>query len=112
MPKPVFTWFPDVGASCSTKPNVQPTKFGDGYELRVPTSINTNVEKWSVKFTRVQSISKQIDDFLRALKGSQPFIWKTPEENEMTFICREWRKNRLAGGVTEITGEFEQVFDQ
>ena len=111
MSFPVFSWFPDVGSSCITKPNVQGTKFGDGYELRIPTSINTSPEKWAVKFTRTPSVALAIDSFLRGQKGSKPFTWTTPESVTGTFICREWHKNRMAGGVTEISGEFEQVFD-
>ena len=111
MPRPVFEWYPDTGSQCSTKPNVSSTKFGDGYELRVATTINTCPEKWSVKFTRAPEESQAIDAFLRARKGQEAFTWTTPDGVEGTFVCREWRKNRLKGGSMEISCDFEQVFE-
>lgn len=111
MPRPEFTWFPDVGSQCATKPAVDVTKFGDGYELRTSNGLNTMPEKWSVKFTRHISEIAQIEAFLRARAGKEAFTWRTPENIEGTYVCREWRKNRLNGEVVEISGDFEQVFE-
>lgn len=111
MSRPVFVWFPDVGSQCSIKPSVNSTKFGDGYELRVSTAINTSPETWSVKLTRSAAESRAIDAFLRMCAGKNSFTWTTPEEVTGAFVCRAWRKNRLDGGIVEISGDFEQVFE-
>ena len=111
MPRPIFTWFPDEGPQCSTKPNAENTKFGDGYELRVGTAINMNPEKWSLSFTRSKQESSDIEAFLRARSGVESFTWVTPDEVSGTFVCREWKKKRMKGGVVEISCDFEQVFE-
>lgn len=112
MPSPVFSWFPDAGSSCATKPAVQSTKFGDGYELRVVQGINSIAEKWSVKFTRAEQEAKDIIAFFKARNGAESFTWTTPNGDTGTFVCKEWRHNRLkGGGAMEVTGDFEQVFD-
>lgn len=109
--RPIFSWFPDVGSQCSTKPNVTSTRLGDGYELRISNVINAVPEKWSLKFTNALAGALEIDSFLRARAGSEAFTWTTPEGVTGVFVCREWRKNRMNGGITEITADFEQVFE-
>lgn len=111
MPRPEFTWFPDVGSSAAIKPTVNVTKFGDGYELRTTSGLNTMPEKWSLKFTRHVSEISQIDAFLKAREGRESFTWRTPENVAGTFVCREWKKSRLNGEVIEITCDFERVFE-
>lgn len=111
MPKPTFSWYPDTGAQCAIKPSVQPTKFGDGYELRIAVGINPVSEKWSLKFSRNQAESDAINAFLKARAASESFLWTTPDGMAGTFVCREWRRNRLQGGIAEITCDFEQVFE-
>lgn len=111
MPRPNFSWHPDTGSQCSTEPIVEPVKFGDGYELRSTSVINSVPEVWSLKFTRLMTEALAIDGFLKARKGAEAFTWTTPENVEGTFVCRKWNKTRMKGEAMEITCEFEQVFE-
>lgn len=111
MPKQIFNWFPDVGASLSIKPAVETTKFGDGYELRTDFTINGMPDKWSMSFSRSTLEAKAILAFLKAHGAKLSFEWKSPHEETGLFVCREWAANRLDGGVMRITCSFEQVFE-
>lgn len=111
MSRQVFTWFPDAGSQCDTKPNVQSTKFGDGYEVRTPIGINSVAEKWSVKFTRTETVGNALAAFLKTHAGALAFDWTNPDNVAGVFVCREWKRSRLKGGASEITCTFEQVFE-
>lgn len=111
MPRQTFTWLPEVGASLKIKPTVEPTKFGDGYELRVPSGINTMPEVWDVRFTELETDAKAILAFLKARAGVEAFDWQTPNGDTLVFVCREWSANRMKNGTMQITCSFEQVFE-
>lgn len=111
MPKQIFSWFPDSGASLAIKPSVEQTKYGDGYELRTSFSINTMADKWSLGFTRLPAEAKAILAFLKEHKGVTSFEWETPHEETALFVCREWNVNRMTGGVMRVSCSFEQVFE-
>lgn len=106
-----FTWFPDVGSSLSIKPVVEVTKFGEGYELRTSSLINSMPDKWSLTFTRAVDEAKAILEFLKAHAGKSSFDWITPNENTGKFVCREWSATRMGGGAMAVTCSFEQVFE-
>ncbi len=106
-----FVWFPDVGSSLSIKPAVETTKFGDGYELRTSSSINTMPDKWSLTFTRASAEAKLILDFLKTHGGKTAFFWVTPHEEAKKFVCREWSATRMNGGSMAITCSFEEMFE-
>ena len=105
-----FQWASDRGATLAQKPNVQATKFGDGYEVRVPLGINTSAEKWSVSFTMSLVNSALALDFLKARNATESFYWQTPLGTTLVFVCREW-KSVGAGGYRTITADFDQVFE-
>lgn len=111
MSRPEFTWNPDEGSQCSIKPNASSVKFGDGYELRSSSVINSIPEKWVVKFTRGSEEAIAIDTFLRDQKGVIAFTWITPDNTTGVFVCKEWQRARLSAGVHEVSGSFEQVFE-
>lgn len=121
MARQLFTWFPDGGASNSIKPAVQSVKFGDGYEQRTSVGINTMPEKWTLKFTGTQATTDPIIAFFKARKGFEAFDWKSPEWQDSgdilhpapigTYVCREWSRNRMNNGNSEISCVFEQVFE-
>ena len=112
MSKPVFTWSPDLGAQRSVKPNVMQTKFGDGYELRVPIGINSKPKTWGVTFTRDVITASAILDFLDARGGSEAFTWVDPMNVNSTYVCREWSSSQSDPGIYVVSATFEQVFEQ
>lgn len=107
-----FTWFPDTESDHGVKPAVETTKFGDGYELRVPIGINSTPMSWNLTFTRDNTESMAILGFIRNRGGFEAFIWKNPQEEQGVYVCREWKVKRLkAGGAMRITCSFDQVFE-
>lgn len=104
-----FLWFPDVGSTLDMKPNVAQTKFGDGYELRTSSIINSVMDKWQVQFTAPSLVGKSIMNFLKTHGGKLAFDWVTPNSDVGVFVCREWSVNRMDGGMMAISGAFEQV---
>jgi phage-related protein len=46
-----FKWVPTYGSAVTVKPAVQVTKFGDGYELRTPTGINSTPRQGGVRIS-------------------------------------------------------------
>lgn len=110
MTKPVFTWHPDRGSQQDVKPNVNVTKFGDGYELRTPAGINYKPANWSLKFERNQEVIEEIVAFLEDRGGHESFTWTTPLSKTGTWVCRQW-KTAQNGGTHELTCTFEQVFE-
>lgn len=107
-----FTWFPDSDSSSDTKPNTKVSKFGDGYEQRASTGLNSNPAKWSLKFTRTREDAKNILAFLRQHGAVKAFLWITPLQEEGVYVCRGWKTTQLKNGIIEISVEFEQVFER
>lgn len=107
-----FAWKPDLGASQAIKPTVNPTKFGDGYELRVPNGINSRPKKWTLTFTKNLVEASQILDFLYARGGSEAFQWIDPMGAEGTYVCREWESRQQDFGIYAVSATFEQVFER
>lgn len=95
----------------SIKPLVEQTRFGDGYELRVPKGINFKPESWDLRFTNTETESKAILAFLDLHGGVDAFDWLNPNEVAGVYVCREWSVTRMKGGAMEISCKFEQVFE-
>ena len=112
MSKPIFAWSPDLGAQRQMKPSVQPTKFGDGYEVRIPNGINTMPASWTCKFTGNYALIGPAFSFLEAQAGVTSFTWTDPLNNTGTFTCAEWGIQQINFGVYELNAIFKQVFEQ
>lgn len=110
MTKKVFAWFPDMGSQKEVTPTVNVTKFGDGYELRSSSVINTKPEKWSLTFSRIRPEAREILDFIEGCGAVESFLWTTPFEKEGTFVCRKWNA-RSDRGMIIVTCDFEQVYE-
>lgn len=74
-----FTWVPSYGSRETTKPTVNTVKFGDGYEQRVATGINTMPRTWELELTNKPSVvADAIVAFLRQNKAVTAFKWTPP----------------------------------
>jgi phage-related protein len=111
MARPIFTWSPDLGARRNSKPAVKPTKFGDGYEVRVANGINTAPAKWTMRFTRNYAEVGAAFAFLEIQAGITSFTWTDPLNVTAVYICREWDMAQNQFGVYELSCVFEQVFE-
>jgi phage-related protein len=111
MAKPIFTWNPDLGARRISKPSVKPTKFGDGYEVRVPIGINTSPAKWMLRFTRNYAEASLIFAFLETQAATTAFTWTDTYNVTAVYVCREWDMAQTMFGVFELNCVFDQVFE-
>lgn len=108
-----FTWVPEYGSQKSIKPSVMVNKFGDGYEQRFATGMNSVAQNWPLAFNnRDATESSAIEAFLIARGGVEAFTW-TPVDTgtALTFVCRMWNKIMVPGNFFTITATFEQVFE-
>lgn len=112
MARETFTWAPDLSSEMSEEPLVTVSKFGDGYESRLETSINSMPAKWSVTFTYPQATYLLIRDFLRKQRAVKSFVWVSPDGEQGIFVCRSWKGKQMKFGVFQISATFEQVFEE
>ena len=105
-----FTWSPDLGSTLISKPTVQVTKFGDGYENRLQSGLNPVAERWSLSFSMSQAQALSAHAFLKARAASESFIWTSPHNVTNFFVCREWKVTNNSG-FRVLSCDFEQVFE-
>jgi len=108
MAATTFTWQPEYGAQLSEEPKVNVTKFGDGYEVRAPEGINSNLQKWNLQFTASSASTPAILTFLRARNAVEAFNWTTPLNEEKVFVARKWKLTRREGHQV-LSVDFEEV---
>lgn len=107
-----FSWLPDSASVVSIEPTVNVTKFGDGYESRVADVINTVKRSWACVFTkgRVDGEAVAINNFLRARRAVEAFIWVDPLGETGVWVCRKWTLKTDRGELV-VTATFEEVFE-
>jgi phage-related protein len=93
------------------KPSAQVTKFGDGYEARVATGINSKPAIWNVTFTKPTAEAIEILDFVEARNAVEAFDWVDPIDRSGVYVCREWSSSQIPFGLIAVVATFEQVFE-
>jgi len=107
-----FTWVPDRGATKDTTTRVNASKFGDGYEQRVPDGLNSVMETWQLSFTlRTLAETQAIDAFLAANKGASAFEWTNPLGQTRRYKCQKWNASFNHDGDSSLTATLERVFE-
>lgn len=108
-----FTWVPEFSAQKDTVASVTAVKFGDGYEQRIPTGINTLPQVWNLSFAnRDTSEMNAIISFLETAGGASAFYWTPPDTTtQYSFVCRKWTKVLNKANYWSISASFEQVFE-
>lgn len=106
-----FEFVPSWTSQVDIEPKVSLAQFGDGYEQATPKGINSVVEVWSLQFQDIKDAEYyQIKSFLKSKKGSEAFLWTTPDGDTFTFRCRSWNGSPPSFGVRNMSMKFEQVF--
>lgn len=108
-----FTWTADFGARKNSEPTIVAVKFGDGYEGRYATGINTNPRKWDLTFkNRTASEADAIEAFLIARGGVEAFTWTGPrDDEELQVVCKTWSRTTDYPATDTLTATFEENFD-
>lgn len=110
MTRPTFTWNPEYEATLDEEPTVTVTKFGDGYEVRNVSGINTTAQKWKLTFSQGNASFPDVLTFVRTQGASQSFYWTNPLGETKVFVCRKWQLSRKQGHNV-MTLDFDQVFE-
>lgn len=109
---PNFKWLPDLGATPTYQPLVTTVNFGDGYEVRVSESLNRTKRAWDVTFSRPLDEIREINQFLLARGGKEPFRWDGTIGETGAYVCRSWTgPSQQYKGVYVISAQFEEVFE-
>lgn len=108
-----FIWTADRSPQKQAKPIVTQIKFGDGYEQRVASGINTNPKNWALNFSnRDVSEIDEIEDFLDARGGVEAFDWTPPNaDTAIRVVVRSWTRTDLNSTYSSISFTAEQVFE-
>ena len=88
--------------------------LGDGYTHRGGDGINTIKQKWAMSWNCLDQTNADIlVAFFEDREGYIFFYW-TPfrESTPRKFICKRWSESFSGNSKTELTAEFEEVFDQ
>ncbi|HCM1963612.1 TPA: phage tail protein [Salmonella enterica subsp. salamae serovar 56:l,v:z39] len=104
-----FHWKVDPDMGGDSEPQVAVVKFGDGYEQRRVTGLNSNLKKYSVTIRTKRQDAGYLEDFLSEHGGVQAFLWTPPYGyRQIKVVCRKWS---VKAGLlkTTFTATFEQV---
>lgn len=104
-----FHWKVDPDMGVDSEPQVAVVKFGDGYEQRRVTGLNSNLKKYSVTIRTKRQDAGYLEDFLSEHNGVKAFLWTPPYGyRQIKVVCRKWSEK--AGLLkTTFTATFEQV---
>ena len=106
-----FTWTPDWRAREESKPRIEETPHGDGYQQRATIGLNTDPKTVPLTFAnRSNAEREEILGFLETNKG-KAFIWTDLRGISRKWICREWDTDFINFNVNTITATFIQVFE-
>lgn len=88
--------------------------LGDGYTQRAGDGINTIKEMWSVEWSALDTTTANtLISFFEAREGYINFLW-TPfrQSSPRKFICKSWSESFSGNSLTNVSAEFEEVFDE
>lgn len=104
-----FRWKIDPDMGVESEPQVSVAKFGDGYEQRRLSGLNSNLEKYSVTIRVKRDEARFLRDFLNRHAGVKCFLWTPPYSYQpIRVVCRKWSTKVGMLKVT-FTTTFEQV---
>jgi len=93
---------PDKTLAMSSKPNVLVAKFGDGYQQRIASGLNSIAESFSVAFqNRPKVEADDIEAFFSAKKGVTSFAFTYPDTNSTSAATAV--TSGAPGSTTNIT---------
>lgn len=103
-----FHWKVDPDMGVDSEPQVTVVKFGDGYEQRRVTGLNSNLKKYSVTIRTTRQDAGYLEDFLSEHNGVKAFLWTPPYGyRQIKVVCRKWS---VKVGLLKTT--FTMIFEQ
>lgn len=110
--RPHFFFTPSYGTNFSLEPKTRVSNFGEGYEQRVPESINNSLLSIDLIFdTRGAMEARAINLFLQERSGREAFLFTPPDPfaSLKLFVCRKWSNNVKFFKNNSISAMFEEV---
>jgi len=110
--RPHFFFIPSYGASIQNQPRTKITQFGEGYQQRIPESVNNILLQGTFSFeNRSAQEAKAILHFLNARNGTEAFLFTPPEPyaTMRLFMCMNWTQTSQFYNNISINAEFMEV---
>ena len=104
-----FTYSPTYSATIVIAPRNLVAKFNDGYQLRAPDGINTQLNMWNLTFNKPSSEIDPIESFITSRKGVYYFLWTPCGGEEGIYVCKEWSRSEPSHNISMLTAKFEEV---
>ncbi len=113
------TIIPDKSLKRTSKPNVRTAKFGDGYEQRSKSGLNSIEDVYSVTLTnRVKETADDILKFFDDKAGVTSFDFTIPDTDNTTttgektirVVCNSWNVQYASGDHYTIGATFNRVY--
>ncbi|SMB87342.1 Phage-related protein [Pasteurella testudinis DSM 23072] len=83
------------GYTVEHAPEKYEVKFGDGYVMRAPKGLNSDLRKMNVSvIVKTVEQVKALKDFLSRHKGVTPFIFRDSQGDDIIVICSRWSYQR------------------
>jgi len=104
---------PLQGSSKTKKPRILRADFGDGYTQRATDGINTNRDRWVVKFRCDTSGEADTFEAFLVAHGSDAFYWTPPREGTpKLWTVESWTRTPEDSPDTDLFScNFVQEFD-
>jgi phage-related protein len=107
-----FTYTPDFGINFEVTPTVRVSQFGDGYEQRQASGLNSQRKNWDLKFSlRSDTEAGVIEAFLVARGAVESFDWTDINGVSGKYVCMSWQRTKERFNLNTITCKFNQVFE-
>lgn len=105
-----FTWQVDVGSGAEFNHRTLVARFGDGYAQEVADGINNETQIWTVSMFGTRSALAPALAFLREHKGYVPFVWTTPNGQQLFVKGKEIKMQSEGADTYTLTAKFEQTY--
>lgn len=98
---------PSPGTSIGYKPRLLKAEFGEGYTQTAQDGINHLDRDLSLRWEALTPAqADEINDFLSARGGSEPFWYQPRNGVLMRWTCEEWDDRIAPDGVRQIDAVF------
>lgn len=103
---------PIVQSNVSFTTKTLEATFGDGYEQVVSSGLNSVSGTYSAVWDLLTLAERDtIEDFFRAKKGAEAFLYTFPgESTQRKFRCKSWARSHT-GSLFGIRADLREVFD-
>ena len=115
---------PDKGMTLNSQPTVHIAKFGNGYEQRIETGINSLTQDLNVNFQdREKAEADAITSFFESKAGVDSFLFTIPyggdgtvgtettTEKEIKVVCTTWSTVYSYDNFYTVNATFKRVYE-